>query len=231
MPERSAFAPNSWEARDLRAMLHGFSHLGSLMEGGPVVINRGEGIYVEDVHGKRYLEGNSGLWNMVLGFDHAGLMEAACEQIRRFPAYHAFFGRVSDTAVAPGGKALGDRSGAHGQGVLHQLGLGSQRHRGQDVVDDQSRPRLAGAPQDLDPPQRLPRRDRHLRQHDRQGLRGRLRAPARRDSSMPTARTSGAMAKRVRAKQRMLGALRGEPWRRRSRRRVPRPSPASSPSR
>ena len=100
MPESLSFEPNSWEARDLRSMLHGFSHLGSLQEGGPVVIARGDGIYVEDVHGKRYLEGNSGLWNMVVGFDHAGLIEAACAQIRKFPAYHAFFGRVSDTAVA-----------------------------------------------------------------------------------------------------------------------------------
>jgi adenosylmethionine-8-amino-7-oxononanoate aminotransferase len=106
MPESLSFAPNSWEARDLRSMLHGFSHLGSLQEGGPVVIARGDGIYVEDVHGKRYLEGNSGLWNMVVGFDHTGLIEAACTQIRKFPAYHAFFGRVSDTAVALAEKLL-----------------------------------------------------------------------------------------------------------------------------
>ena len=30
MLESSSFEPNSWEARDLRAMLHGFSHLGTL---------------------------------------------------------------------------------------------------------------------------------------------------------------------------------------------------------
>ena len=29
------FAPNSWEARDLRSMLHGFSRLGTLQESGP----------------------------------------------------------------------------------------------------------------------------------------------------------------------------------------------------
>lgn len=106
MQQSQAFAPNSWEARDLRAMLHGFSHLGSLRESGPVVIANGEGIYVEDVHGKRYLEGNSGLWNMVVGFDNAELIDAACAQIRKFPAYHAFFGRVSDTAVSLAEKLL-----------------------------------------------------------------------------------------------------------------------------
>ena len=92
--------PGSWEARDLQSVLHGFTHLGTLRDRGPVVMSRGEGIYVEDSHGKRYLEGNSGLWNMVVGFDHPDLVEAACDQYRQFPAYHAFFGRVSEPAVA-----------------------------------------------------------------------------------------------------------------------------------
>ena len=100
MRESTLLEPNSWEARDLQSMLHGFTHLGTLNDIGPVVLSHGDGIYVQDTHGKRYLEGNSGLWNAVVGFDHAGLIEAACEQIRRFPAYHAFFGRVSETSVA-----------------------------------------------------------------------------------------------------------------------------------
>ena len=100
MSDNPPFGAGSWEARDLESMLHGFTHLGTLNDSGPVVISRGQGIYVEDTHGKRYLEGNSGLWNAVAGFDHAGLIEAACEQFRRFPAYHAFFGRASETSVA-----------------------------------------------------------------------------------------------------------------------------------
>ncbi|MDX1421848.1 MAG: aminotransferase [Kiloniellales bacterium] len=100
MLDVTGFVPDSWEGRDLRSMLHGFTHLGTLRKYGPVVITRGEGIYVEDTQGRRYLEGNSGLWNMVVGFDHAGLIEAACDQVRKFPAYHAFFGRVSEPSVA-----------------------------------------------------------------------------------------------------------------------------------
>jgi len=98
--------PESWEARDLQSVLHGFSDLGTLKENGPVVMSRGEGIYVEDSHGKRYLEGNSGLWNMVVGFDHPELVQAACDQYKKFPAYHAFFGRVSEPAVALSEKLL-----------------------------------------------------------------------------------------------------------------------------
>jgi adenosylmethionine-8-amino-7-oxononanoate aminotransferase len=65
-----------------------------------MVISHGEGVYVYDTHGRRYLEGNSGLWNVFAGFDHRGLIEAACEQIRKFPAYHSFFGRISEPSVA-----------------------------------------------------------------------------------------------------------------------------------
>jgi adenosylmethionine-8-amino-7-oxononanoate aminotransferase len=43
---------------------------------------------------------------MVVGFDHPGLIEAACEQIRKFPAYHTFFGRVSEPSVALAEKLL-----------------------------------------------------------------------------------------------------------------------------
>lgn len=88
-----------WESRDRKAVLHGFSDLETLAERGPLVIERGEGISVYDVHGNRYLEGNSGLWNAVAGFDHPGIAEAVSRQVRQFPAYHAFFGRVTEPAI------------------------------------------------------------------------------------------------------------------------------------
>ncbi|WP_126978740.1 aminotransferase [Frigidibacter oleivorans] len=92
-------APNSWESRADNASLYGFTDLPSVKERGAVVLTHGEGPYVVDVHGRRYLDANSGLWNMVAGFDHPGLAEAAKAQYDRFPGYHAFFGRMSDQTV------------------------------------------------------------------------------------------------------------------------------------
>lgn len=100
MKPATRFSPDSWEARDLRSMLHCFSHLGTLQNQGPVVIERGEGIYIEDTHGRRYLEANSGLWNAIMGFNHPELIAAASEQLHKFPTYHAFFGRAADSSVA-----------------------------------------------------------------------------------------------------------------------------------
>ncbi len=81
------------------AFLHPFSHLPTLAEEGPVVIDHGRGVYVFDDRGRRYIEGNSGLWNVVLGFDNPRLVEAAQRAYAKLPAYHAFFGRVSQSAL------------------------------------------------------------------------------------------------------------------------------------
>ncbi|SDW27269.1 aminotransferase [Litoreibacter albidus] len=91
--------PNSWEARADAHSFYGFTDLPSIEERGTVVLTHGEGPYVVDVHGRRYLDANSGLWNMVAGFDHKGMAAAAKAQYDRFPGYHAFFGRMSDQTV------------------------------------------------------------------------------------------------------------------------------------
>ncbi|MEO1611653.1 MAG: aminotransferase [Pseudomonadota bacterium] len=92
-------APNSWEGRAMASVMAGFTDFPTLRERGPIVLTHGKGARVYDVAGREYLDANSGLWNVVCGFDHEGLTEAMVEQTRRFPSYHAFFGRIADTAV------------------------------------------------------------------------------------------------------------------------------------
>ncbi|WP_299816117.1 aminotransferase [uncultured Jannaschia sp.] len=91
--------PDSWDARAKASSFFGFTDLPSIEARGTVVLTHGEGPYVVDTEGRRYLDANSGLWNMVAGFDHPELTRAAQEQYARFPGYHAFFGRMSDQAV------------------------------------------------------------------------------------------------------------------------------------
>ncbi|TWI38128.1 aminotransferase [Paracoccus sulfuroxidans] len=92
-------AAQSWEARAEEYSLYGFTDMPSVHERGTVVLTHGEGPYIVDVHGRRYLDANSGLWNMVAGFDHKGLIDAVKAQYERFPGYHSFFGRMSDQTV------------------------------------------------------------------------------------------------------------------------------------
>ena len=64
--------------------LYGFTDLKSLNERGHLVISSGKGIYVYDIHNKKYLDANSGLWNACAGFDHPGLIEVAKKQYEKF---------------------------------------------------------------------------------------------------------------------------------------------------
>ncbi|MDO5621118.1 MAG: aminotransferase [Paracoccus sp. (in: a-proteobacteria)] len=89
----------SWSARADEHSMYGFTDLPSIHERGTIVLTHGEGPYIVDTEGRRYLDANSGLWNMVAGFDHPGLRDAAKAQYDRFPGYHAFFGRMSDQTV------------------------------------------------------------------------------------------------------------------------------------
>ena len=48
------------EALDVAHMFHPNTNLAALHAGGPLVLARGEGAYVWDTHGKRYIEGMAG---------------------------------------------------------------------------------------------------------------------------------------------------------------------------
>lgn len=90
----------SWERRELGSFFHTFSDLASLREDGPAIVEKGDGAYIFDTAGKRYFEGNSGLWNMTLGFSETRLAAVAARQYTQFPGYHTFFGRNSKPTVA-----------------------------------------------------------------------------------------------------------------------------------
>ncbi len=89
----------SLAARDVNALIHPFTEIGELALRGPLVISRGEGAYVYDQAGNRYLEGMAGLWCTALGFSEARLVRAAHEQMQRLPAYHLFGAKSCAPAV------------------------------------------------------------------------------------------------------------------------------------
>lgn len=66
---------------------------------GPLVITRGEGVYVYDESGRKYLEGVSALWYASLGFSERRLADAAHRQMLRLPCYHAFGNKISDVCI------------------------------------------------------------------------------------------------------------------------------------
>ena len=81
---------NSASSRDVAYVLHPYTNLELHQSAGPQIITRGEGIYVEDEEGKKYIEGMAGLWCASLGFGEERLVKAAERQMRTLPFYHVF---------------------------------------------------------------------------------------------------------------------------------------------
>ena len=90
---------NSTAARDVAYALHPYTDHKAHLEKGPVVISRGKGVRVWDDQGKEYIESVAGLWCAALGFDNERLVQAAAEQMRRLPFYHAFTAKSHEPMV------------------------------------------------------------------------------------------------------------------------------------
>ena len=91
--------PNSIEARDKAYHLHSYTNARALERDGSLVIDRGEGIYVYDVSGKKYIEAMSGLWSVGVGFGENRLVEAAAKQMAKLPYYHTFTARSHGPSI------------------------------------------------------------------------------------------------------------------------------------
>jgi 4-aminobutyrate--pyruvate transaminase len=91
--------PNSIEARDVAHVLHPYTNAVIHEKEGPLVISHGDGIYVIDNDGNRYIEGLGGLFCASLGFSEQRLVDAAIRQMQKLPFYHSFGGKSHETAI------------------------------------------------------------------------------------------------------------------------------------
>ena len=85
--------------RDVETLVHPYINLARFRETGPLIIERGQGIYVYDTDGKPYIEGMAGLWCTALGYGNEELVEAAATQMRKLSFAHLFTGKSHDPAI------------------------------------------------------------------------------------------------------------------------------------
>jgi len=90
--------PNSLGAIDRATLVHPYTDLAAHDEKGPHIITKGNGVFMEDEDGRRYLDALAGLWCMSLGFGEDRLIEAATRQMKEL-AYHHSFAHRSHPAV------------------------------------------------------------------------------------------------------------------------------------
>jgi len=85
--------------RDVETLVHPYTNLDAFRQAGPLVIERGKGVFVYDSEGKGYIEGMAGLWCTALGYGNEELVEAAAAQMRKLSFGHLFNGRSHDPAI------------------------------------------------------------------------------------------------------------------------------------
>lgn len=80
-------------------MLSPFTAGWQMKAGTPLVIEKGEGVYVWDNKGNKYIDALAGLWCTALGFSEKRLVDAATKQLNTLPFYHNFWNRTSQPAL------------------------------------------------------------------------------------------------------------------------------------
>ncbi len=82
-----------------RSMLYPFTNASYAAKNPPLVIEGGEGAYVVDSSGKRYIDGQAGLWNVNVGHGREEIKEAIRAQLDKISYYSLFGGTTTTPSV------------------------------------------------------------------------------------------------------------------------------------
>ena len=80
---------------DVRHVLHGLTHLNAHRVQGPIIWERGEGIYLFDVDGHQYIDSAAGMWNVNVGHGRKELADVSAAQMGKLE-YASTFGSASN---------------------------------------------------------------------------------------------------------------------------------------
>jgi putrescine aminotransferase len=89
----------SLRARDAQHHIHPFSDMDALNAEGTRIITKGEGVWLTDVDGRRYLDAFSGLWNVAVGYGRREIADAVHAQMLALPFYNNFFKSTTVPAI------------------------------------------------------------------------------------------------------------------------------------
>jgi adenosylmethionine-8-amino-7-oxononanoate aminotransferase len=88
---------------------------------GPTIQVEGDGLYVLNSRGRRYLNANSSTWNFALGYGREEIIQAASEQMRRM-AFASLWGTTHPRAIELAAKLVEISGGHYAQAYLGSNG-------------------------------------------------------------------------------------------------------------
>ncbi len=91
-------SPSTLSKWDRQYVWHPFTQMKEWEEEDPLIIERGDGIYLYDVHGNTYLDGSSSIWVNLHGHRHRTLDAAIQEQLGKI-AHSTLLGAASPPSI------------------------------------------------------------------------------------------------------------------------------------
>lgn len=89
-----------------RVQWHPMTHPNKSLHQPPLIIVKGDGAYVEDIDGNRYVDGLGGLWNVNVGHNRAEVKQAMIEQMDRICYYSSFDGTTTAPSIELAARVL-----------------------------------------------------------------------------------------------------------------------------
>jgi putrescine aminotransferase len=82
---------SEYQKMDSAHHMHPFSDTKGLIEQGPRVMVKADGVWIWDSEGNKILDGMAGLWCVAVGYGRQELIDAATKQLQTLPFYNTFF--------------------------------------------------------------------------------------------------------------------------------------------
>ncbi len=79
-------------------IVYPFANANFLAKHPPLCIEGGEGVYVLDGRGKRYIDGQGGLWNVNAGHGRPEIKQAIIEQLDKL-SFYSMFGNTTTMPI------------------------------------------------------------------------------------------------------------------------------------
>lgn len=83
MTEPKINATNRWEELDKKYIWHPFTQMKGWREQPQMVVDHAKGVYIYDVEGNEYMDGNSSLWVNIHGHNRPEINQALIDQVNR----------------------------------------------------------------------------------------------------------------------------------------------------
>jgi adenosylmethionine-8-amino-7-oxononanoate aminotransferase len=102
-----------------------FMQMKTLRDRGPLVFERGEGAYLYDTQGKRYLDAHASLWLANVGYGRTEVIDAVCSQLKKMAFFSMFMSYSNEPAIQLAAKLL-ELTEPEGMGKVFYSDSGSE---------------------------------------------------------------------------------------------------------